>query len=331
MYLYADISNLTHAAANSSSVGGGNQPPNASQVALAVIQQVAQIARSYRATRIYWFLDPAPEHGSWRKKIFPEYKAQRPENLAKDPARLLANEVANKALHGDIPELIEITACPAFRFPYLEADDLCAAATALNATVPGIIVTADKDYWQLLRPGLQILNPIHSYRVELDENGIILKRKGDGTVESIGLTPAQFLLAKAIQGDTSDNIPGLIGIGEITATKAVAEGRVPLLLTEQTGMITPRKSKNNPNPVAVQQDARLVVAKNLTLVDLLHSQVFPRAMEVVAKMQADGIREQRTNYTRLVLWLEQKVAFSNEQARTVATQMAQTFTGLWTA
>lgn len=338
MYLYVDVSNLVHANANSTkpessgidALLGGAQATAVSpyQIAFNVFQQVSQIARNEKATRIYWFMDPEGEEGSWRKKIYPEYKAQRKALIEKDPARIVTHALAKNAL-AIFHELIELSATPIFKFPFLEADDLCAAAVSINSNNPGLIITADKDYWQLINPRIPLLNPIHAYRVEL-ENGILTKKKGDGTCESIGLTPTQHMFAKAIQGDNGDNIKGLIGVGEVTANKAVANGTVAQLLVEETGMVTPRKSKNNPEPVAVYQDAKKVVETNLALVSLLNSQVFPRAVEIVTEIQQKAIRTQQTNTIRLSLWLEQKMSFSAENAKNIANQISYAYTNMWT-
>lgn len=337
MYLYVDVSNLVHASANSTKpessgidavLRGSVATVSPYQVAFNVFQQVSQIARSEKATRIYWFMDPEGEEGSWRKKIYPEYKAQRKSLIEKDPARIVTHELAKQTL-AIFDELIGLSATPIFKFPFLEADDLCAAAVSINSKVPGLIITADKDYWQLLVPGISLLNPIHAYRVEL-ENGILVKKKGDGSCESIGLTPTQHMFAKAIQGDAGDNIKGLIGVGEVTANKAVANGTVAQLLVEETGMVTPRKSKNNPNPVAVFQDAKKVVETNLALVSLLNSQVFPRAVEIVTEIQQKSIRTQQTNAIRLALWLEQKMSFSPDNAKLIANQISYAYTNMWT-
>ena len=338
MYLYVDVSNLVHANANSTkpessgldALLSGAQATTVSpyQIAFNVFQQISQIARQEKATRIYWFMDPEDAEGSWRKKVYPEYKAQRKALIEKDPARVITHALAKQTL-AIFHELIELSATPVFKFPFLEADDLCAAAVSINSKSPGLIITADKDYWQLLVPGISLLNPIHAYRIEL-ENGILTKKKGDGSCESIGLTPSQHMFAKAIQGDSGDNIKGLIGIGEVTANKAVANNTVAQLLVEETGMVTPRKSKNNPDPVAVFQDARKVVERNLSLVSLLNSQIFPRAVEIVTEMQAKAIREQQTNSVRLALWLEQKMSFSAENAKNIANQIAYSYTNMWT-
>lgn len=328
MYLYIDTNNMCHVMVNSLSEEQLAMGP--AQVAIGVVQEVAKSVRIRAARRVYFFVDPV--EGSWRKKTFPEYKAQRAEEREKDPDRKRKYEIADKAAKEIMPELIELLACPVFRFPYLEADDLCGATTLINPDRPGVIFTSDKDYWQLVTPVITMVNVQHHYEVKLDPNGVLFKDLADGTTKPIGLTPPQYLLAKAMMGDDGDNIPGLIGVGETTAFKTVAGGQTMNFLVEQTGMITPRKHKvYNPNPVPVQQDAVAVVNRNVGLMTLTKSAVVAKAMEIVRSIQDSGVRAPTNNYTRMCLWLEQKGGFSKEVAAGIARGLAETFQGVWTS
>lgn len=327
MYLYVDASYMANSAAN-------GLPPEQLQfgppaIALDIVAKIAQYIRTYNATRTYFCLDP--KGGSWRKHVCPTYKAQREEKLAKDPKRKLAHDMASTTVQDVLPELVDLMGCPNFVYPWIEADDMAAAAIALNQNLPGIIVTADNDYWQLLTPNICMIDPVHSLRYALVD-GKIVRYKGDGTVEPLNLTPQESLLAKAIQGDSSDNLPGLIGIGEKTAAEAVQTKAVQKLLVENTGMVTPRKHKvHNPNPVPVQQDAKAVVSFNLTMMDLFNSKVHSKVKEIVADMQQKGLRGPVTNSTRTAVWLEQKHQFSREQAEATSRQLCSTYRNQWTS
>lgn len=327
-YLYIDTNNMCHVMVNSLSEEQLAMGP--AVVAINVMQEVAKSARIRAARRVYFFVDPV--EGSWRKSIFSEYKAQRAEEREKDPDRKRKYELADRAAKEIMPILIELAGCPVFRFPHLEADDLCGAATLVNADKPGIMFTSDKDYWQLVTKKISMVNVQHHYEVKLGDDGMLFKDLADGTTKPIGLSPAQHLLTKALMGDDGDNIPGLINVGEGTAFKAVQAGEAMKLMTEQTGMITPRKHKvYNPNPVPVQQDAVAVVNRNLSLMTLTQSVVVDKAKEIVRKIQEDGIREPRNNYTRTCLWLEEKAGYSKEVAAAIARGLCETFQGVWTS
>lgn len=327
MYLYIDASYLANASANSMPPEALRHGPPA--VALEIIAKVAQFIRSYNATRVYWCLDP--KGGSWRKQVHPSYKAHRAEKLAKDPAREAAHDMATKCIEEVLPELIELMGCPNFQYPWIEADDMAAAVVALNVGKPGILITADNDYLQLINQHVYMIDPVHSLRYQLGEDGKVWRYRGDGTVETTGLTPQESLLCKAIQGDDSDNLPGLIGVGVITATKAIVERRVPALLVEGTGMVTPRKSKNNPAPVPVMQDARAIVSLNLSMMDLFNSKIHAKVKTIVADIEQKGIRDIVTNFTRFSLWLEKKHQFAQEQADNTARFLCTTYRNQWTS
>ena len=328
MYLYVDASYLANAAAN-------GLPPEALRfgppaIALDIIAKVAQYVRTYNATRVYFCLDP--KGGSWRKQIYAGYKGQREAKLAKDPARKLAHDMASTTVQDVLPELVTLMGCPNFVYPWVEADDMAAAAIALNQGKPGLIITADNDYWQLITQQIYMVDPIHSLRYQLNEQGHIVRYKGDGTIESLMMTPQETLLAKALEGDDSDNLMGLINVGKKTAADAVIEKTVQKLLTEQTGMITPRKHKvHNPNPVPVQQDARAVVSFNLSMMDLYNAKIHPKVKEIVADMERKALRPVVTNFTQTAIWLEQKHQFAREQAEATARQLCSTFRTLWTS
>lgn len=327
MYLYVDVSYLANAVANS-------LPPDqirygAPAIAVEIMAKVAQFVRTYEATRTYFCLDP--KEGSWRKQVCPTYKAHREEKLAKDPQRKLAHDLASRAVQVEFPELAALMGCPNFVYPWIEADDFAAAVIANNPGKPGLIITADNDYFQLINSLVYMVDPVHSLRYQLDAEGKVVQYKGDGTCDPLNMTPAECLLAKAIQGDTSDNIPGLIGYGEITAAKVVIEKRVPQILAEETGLVTPRKSKNNPNPVPVQQNARAVVANNLSLMDLFNSRIHQKVKTIAADIEAKGFRNPETNFTRTAVWLEERCQYSREQAERVSNSICTAFRNQWTS
>jgi DNA polymerase-1 len=107
-----------------------------------------------------------------------------------------------------------------------EADDAIAtlAVRALGEGVEVVIVTADRDFFQLVRPGITVffnvkgISDIRRYDVE-------------AVTERFGLPPEKYLEYVALKGDASDNIPGVPGVGEKTASKLVQDfGSVEELL-----------------------------------------------------------------------------------------------------
>ena len=117
-----------------------------------------------------------------------------------------------------IREVVRAFGIPVYELPGYEADDVIGtiARQAENAGYCVRIVTGDRDALQLVDENVAVLLP---------ESGAgDLKKFGpEEVVEKYGLTPSQIVDYKALRGDPSDNIPGVPGIGEKTATKLLQE------------------------------------------------------------------------------------------------------------
>ena len=125
----------------------------------------------------------------------------------------------------------------------VEADDLIGSA-ALQLAAAGHrvgIVSADKDLAQLIRPGVTqwlpppTANPKLGWR-ELDEDGVAIK---------FGVTPAQIPDLLALVGDTSDNIPGIPGVGLKTAAKWLVQYGSLQGILDYCGEIQPKRFSGN--------------------------------------------------------------------------------------
>lgn len=138
-----------------------------------------------------------------RTEKFAEYKAQRsamPEDL-----------VLQIPLIQDVVRAMRI---PIFAIEGQEADDII-AVLARRFSAPEhevIIVSDDKDLHQLLAPGIRIYNSRRDALLGPED-----------TLERYGVTPQQMADYLALTGDTSDNIPGVDGIGEVTARQLISQ------------------------------------------------------------------------------------------------------------
>jgi DNA polymerase-1 len=127
---------------------------------------------------------------------------------------------------GLIQEVVESLRIPMLLVADHEADDAI-GTLAIRAAEQGIeatIVTADRDFFQLVRPGINVL---------FNRRGIseITLMDEAAVTERFSLPPSKYLEYVALKGDTSDNIPGVPGVGEKTATKLIQEyGSVEELL-----------------------------------------------------------------------------------------------------
>src|SRR5690242_9433924 len=149
----------------------------------------------------------APGGSTYRNELDPEYKAGRKETPDLFAAQLPL-----------IHEVLETLEIRQLQVPGVEADDAI-ATLATHAAADGIdvvVVTGDRDAYQLVAdPHIKVLynkRGVSDYAL-YDEAGIF---------ERTGVTPAQYPQYAALRGDTSDNLPGVPGIGEKTAAKLVS-------------------------------------------------------------------------------------------------------------
>jgi DNA polymerase-1 len=136
---------------------------------------------------------------TFRAELFAEYKAHRPpmpDELRPQIAPLL--------------EAIEAMGIPLLRIEGVEADDVIGTLTreAAAAGTQTLISTGDKDLAQLVDEHVTLVNTMDNTR--LDRAGVQQK---------FGVTPEQIIDYLALVGDTSDNIPGVAGVGPKTAVK----------------------------------------------------------------------------------------------------------------
>lgn len=152
---------------------------------------------------------------SKRKEILPTYKSRR-EELRKEESR--EDQAARESMYRQIALLRkEFLPSIGFRNVFFakgyEADDLIASVVLNRSGREIVIVSADEDLLQLLRPGVSIWKP-----------GPFGKDKTitDETFQQEwGIRPRQWRMVKAIAGCKSDDVPGCPGIGEKTAVKFI--------------------------------------------------------------------------------------------------------------
>ena len=140
---------------------------------------------------------------TFRHEVFGNYKANRPpmpENL-----------------RPQVPHIKEVV--KALRLPLLEeegyeADDLIGAITkkVSGEELETIIVSGDKDLMQLITPKVSMYDPMKDKTFTIPE-----------VVERFGVLPEKVTEVMGLCGDTSDNIPGVPGIGEKTAARLIQE------------------------------------------------------------------------------------------------------------
>ncbi len=140
---------------------------------------------------------------SFRNEIYPEYKANRPP----PPEDLVPQ-------FGLIRDATRAFGLPCIEREGFEADDII-ATYAREAKANGyevIIVSSDKDLMQLIGPGVAMLDPM--------KNKLIGE---DGVRDKFGVGPDRVVDVQALAGDSTDNVPGVPGIGVKTAAQLIEE------------------------------------------------------------------------------------------------------------
>ncbi|MGH8460349.1 MAG: DNA polymerase I [Stenotrophobium sp.] len=160
-----------------------------------------RLMKDYAPERICVVFDPPGP--TFREEIYADYKANRdatPEDLSSQFAPIM--------------EMIAALGLPVLQVPRVEADDVIGtlAKQGEAAGLDVLIVTSDKDMAQLVNAHVHLLDTMKNRRMD-----------PAGVVEKFGVPPERIIELLALMGDTSDNIPGVAGVGPKTAAKWLNE------------------------------------------------------------------------------------------------------------
>lgn len=151
-----------------------------------------------------------------------------------------------------LKEVLQAMHIPIFEQEGFEADDILGTLSALaekNGIVP-VVVSGDRDLLQLAGETLKVRIPkTKGGRTETEDY------YAADVQAKYGVTPAEFIDMKALMGDTSDNIPGVPGIGEKTAAKIITQYHDIETAIAHAVEIKPKKASEN--LAAYQEQARL--------------------------------------------------------------------------
>src|SRR3954471_7251734 len=142
---------------------------------------------------------------NFRNEIYSDYKGHRPD----PPSELIPQFPLMR-------EVVRAFGLIPIEQKGFEADDLIATYTriALEAGADATIVAGDKDLMQLIRPGIMMYDPMPGNERRVDEAFV---------VEKFGVPPAKVPDVQALIGDSTDNVPGVPGIGVKTAAQLIGE------------------------------------------------------------------------------------------------------------
>ena len=209
---------------------------------------------------------------TFRNEIYDKYKANRP-----DPPEDL---IPQFPLIREAARAFNVTVCELDGY---EADDLIAtyARMAVEAGGTCTIVSSDKDLMQLVRPGVELMDPIKK-----------IKLGAEAVFEKFGVTPDKVVDVQALAGDSTDNVPGAPGIGVKTAAQLINEyGNLETLLARTAEIKQPKRRES------LEQNAALIrISKQLvTLRDDVPTPAEPEAFD-----------KRKPDPNVLLPWLEQQ-------------------------
>ncbi len=214
---------------------------------------LAKLLREHVGTHIAVIFDAGRK--TFRNRLYEDYKAHRPP----PPDDLIPQ-------FDLVRQATEAFGVPAVELEDWEADDLLAAyAKAVNdAGGQATLVSSDKDLMQLIRPGVEMLDPIKQKPIGPAE-----------VMEKYGVTPDKMIDVQALIGDPTDNVPGVPGIGPKGAAQLINEfGDLDSVLAAAPAM---KPSKRRDNLIEHAEKARI----SRELVTLRSDTPLPQPIELL--------------------------------------------------
>ena len=215
-----------------------------------IVNFLQRLVQNHRPDYLGWVHDSGL---SFRHEKFPAYKATREkltEELQSDFDRGMER----------IREILDAYRIPIISLKGYEADDVIGTLAMQGAAsgVNVVVVSGDKDFQQLVRPGVWLLNPGRGGPASVEENWVSVENGS----ERLGVAPSLVTDFLALVGDSSDNVPGVRGIGEKTAQELVnSYGSIENIL-EHAAELT----KKRPREALLEQGDMARLSKELVTI-----------------------------------------------------------------
>ena len=215
-----------------------------------VVNFVQRLLATHRPEYLGWVHDSGL---SFRHERYPAYKATREK---------LTDELQSDFDTGmeRICQLLEAYRIPILSLKGYEADDVIGtlARQGVAAAVNVVIVSGDKDFQQLVQPHVWLLNPGRGGPANVEEQWVSI----ENGAERLGVAPARVTDYLALVGDSSDNVPGVKGIGDKTARELVNEyGDLDAILAA-----APTLTKKRPREALQEQADMARLSKELVTI-----------------------------------------------------------------
>jgi DNA polymerase-1 len=221
-----------------------------SSIAWGIANFLKRLLTTHKPELLGWVHDSG---ATFRDELYPDYKATR-EKLA-DDLQADFNQGLERVL-----QLLAAYGIPVLSAEGFEADDVIGtmARKGVEAGYNVVIVSGDKDFQQLVRPGVWLLNPGRGGPASVEESWVGVENASD----RLGVPPERVIDYLAIVGDTSDNVPGVKGIGEKGAIELITQYGPLENILAHVGEIT----KKRPREALQQYEAEARLSKQLVTI-----------------------------------------------------------------
>jgi|APMI01.1.fsa_nt_gi DNA polymerase-1 len=182
-----------------------------SSIAWGIANFLKRLLNTHQPELLAWVHDSG---ATFRDELYPDYKATR-EKLT-DDLQADFDQGLQRVL-----QLLAAYDIPVLSAEGFEADDVIGtmAKKGVDAGYSVVIVSGDKDFQQLVRPGVWLLNPGRGGPASVEESWVGVENASD----RLGVPPERVIDYLALVGDSSDNVPGVKGIGEKGAIELITQ------------------------------------------------------------------------------------------------------------
>lgn len=247
------------------------------------LKSIFSVIRQFRITRCVIVFD-GPGGARRRKQLFPEYKAHRSGTITRvnrtyEFENIEQEQESSKKQLLMLSKALEYLPFQTFSVEYVEADDIIAYLALRNPEdTHNFILSSDKDFLQLTTTNISVYSPskkkLYTPQVVHDEYGVY---------------PSNMIWVRAIEGDVSDNIPGIKGIKKTTLLKYVPSlSNTTTMLDSQILLDacfkTPGKYINKTTQKLYEGLTNGLVDRNRVLMDLHNSYISSNSKLSVAHM-----------------------------------------------
>ncbi len=242
-------------------------------VAWGVVNFLLRLQEKYEPDYVAWVHDAGD---SFRTEQFPDYKSTREKLDAELQADF--DQSVERVAH-----LLEAFGVPLVEVDGYEADDVIGtlATQAAARGIQCVIVSGDKDFYQLIGPRIALLNPGRRGPAAVDEQWVDEANAAD----RLGVPPGQVVDYLALVGDSSDNVPGVRGIGDKGARELLSQYSNIEDLLAHAGEV----KKKRPREALLSQAANARLSRELVTIQ----------RDVPIALEMDAFRAQKPDYHTL--------------------------------